>query len=270
MSVKARLSQAAVERRRQAVLRHVAEAGEARIADLAERFEVSLMTMHRDLDSLVERHMLRKERGWAVAYPMLTMETATRFREGVNTAEKTALCAAAVKYIRPGGTVLVDDSSTVYPLAGELTRAGVETLTVVTNSIGVAHRMARAAPRIDVTLLGGRYHAEFDSCTGPEVTRTLARTRADVLVMSATAVLQGQLYHPMREIAEIKEAMLGSAAEAVLLVDHTKFGKTATYLHGTTSAFRTVITDDAAPVDEVAALRATGARVDVIDPKANV
>jgi len=265
MSARTRLSQAAVEQRRQAVLRRVAEAGEVAIADLAEQFDVSLMTMHRDLDNLAERHMLRKRRGRAVAYPMLTMETATRFREGVNTAEKTALCEAAVTYIEPGATVIVDDSSTVYPLAGALARAGIETLTVITNSLGVAHRMAREAPRVEVALLGGRYCAEFDSCTGPEVTRGLARTRADLLLMSATAVLQGRLYHPMRDVAEIKEAMLGSAAHAVLLLDHTKFGKTATYLHGTTGAFGTVITDAAAPVDEMAALRATGARVDVID-----
>ena len=75
----------------------MAEESEIRIADLATRFDVSLMTMHRDLDVLAERHMLRKERGRAVAYPALTMETATRFREDANLAEKRAMCNAGIR-----------------------------------------------------------------------------------------------------------------------------------------------------------------------------
>lgn len=266
MSVKSRPSQAVVEERRRAILSRVADAGEIRIAELAEHFNVSLMTMHRDLDQLASRNLLRKERGLAVAFPMLTMETATRFREGVNRELKAALCAAAVRYIKSGGTILVDDSSTVLPLAAELRKGGIEQLGVVTNSLGVAERMAEELPRADLTLLGGRFQSEFNSCTGPEVTRVLARTHVDLVLMSATAVLGGNLYHPVREVAEIKEAMLASGSEALLLIDHTKFGKAATHMHGSVAAFRAVITDAETSTGEIFALRETGVAVDVIDP----
>ncbi|WP_059005709.1 DeoR/GlpR family DNA-binding transcription regulator [Streptomyces specialis] len=260
MPTKARLSQAAVEERRQAVLRHVVAEGESGIGALAERFGVSLMTMHRDLDDLAARHLLRKERGRAVAYPALTMETATRFRVDANLAVKSALCAAAAARIAPGSTLLVDDSTTLYPLAAAL--AGIEQLTVVTNSVGVAQRMAAAAPGADVTLLGGHYRGEFNCCTGPEVARALARLHADVALMSATAVLQGRLYHPMREFVEVKEAMLASAARALLLVDHSKFGKTATHAYGTATGYEAVITDAATPAEEIDALGALGVPVE--------
>ncbi|GCD47834.1 DeoR/GlpR family DNA-binding transcription regulator [Streptomyces paromomycinus] len=268
MPAKARLSQAAVEQRRQDVLRYVADRGALRIDALADRFGVSLMTMHRDLDDLAGRRLLRKERGRAVAFPALTMETATRFRESAGLAAKTALCAAVAGLITPGSTLLMDDSTTLYPLAGMLAWRGRDArLTVVTNSVGLAQRLG-GAPGVDVTLLGGRYQSEFNSCTGPDVTRGLARRHADLVLMSATAVLDGHLFHPLREYAEVKEAMLAAADRAALVVDSSKLGRRATYAYGTAARYGTVVTDSAAPAAELAALRATGAAVRVVEPGA--
>ncbi|MBL1101959.1 DeoR/GlpR family DNA-binding transcription regulator [Streptomyces coffeae] len=264
MPAKARLSQAAVEERRQAVLRHVVEHGEIRIDDLATRFDVSLMTMHRDLDDLAARHLLRKERGRAVAFPALTMETATRFRESARLAAKTALCAAVADRITPGSTLLLDDSTTLYPLADVL--ASVGQLTVVTNSVGLAQRLSGAA-EVDITLLGGRYNGEFNCCTGPDVVSALSRIRADLALTSATAILEGRLFHPLREYAEIKEAMLASANQSLLLADHSKFGRTATYGYGTAAVYDAVVTDTGTPEEEIAAIRGLGVRVESVAPE---
>ncbi|GAA0513264.1 DeoR family transcriptional regulator [Saccharopolyspora subtropica] len=246
-----RPSDAVVEQRRQNILRHVIEHGEARIDELAERFGVSLMTMHRDLDELAERRLLRKLRGRVESYPSLTVETATRFRIGLHVDEKEALSAAAIDEVRPGMTVLLDDSSTVFPLARRI--AEIDGLTVVTNSVSVAQILSRAGR--EVVLLGGRYRAEFDSCTGPDVLRALSRLHADVSFMSATTITNGRLFHPIQDYADIKEAILSSTARNVLLVDHSKFGNTATFAHGDVGSYEVVITDEGIPEHELAALR---------------
>ncbi|WP_254885955.1 DeoR/GlpR family DNA-binding transcription regulator [Streptomyces sp. NA02950] len=263
MPAKVRSSQATVEQRRQDVLRHVAEHEEIRIDDLAAHFGVSLMTMRRDLDDLAARHLLRKERGRAVAFPALTMETATRFRASENLAAKEAVCAAAARWIRPGDTPVMDDSTTLYPLAGLL--AGSEQLSVVTNSVGIARRLGPAAG-VEITLLGGRCRSEFNSCTGPEVIRALSRIRAELSLMSATAVLEGRLFHPLREYAEVKEAMIACSGRSPLLADHTKFGKTATYAFGDIGSYEAVITDTGAPEHETDAIRGHGVRVETVVP----
>ncbi|MFC6063433.1 DeoR/GlpR family DNA-binding transcription regulator [Streptomyces ochraceiscleroticus] len=270
MPAKARLSQAAVEDRRQDVLKYVVERGEMRIDDLAAHFGLSLMTMHRDLDDLAGRDLLRKERGRAVAFPALTMETATRFREGAHREVKSALCAAAARRIRPGSTLLIDDSTTLYPLAGLLTE--IDGLTVVTNSVGLAQRLtsasgasggtARSGP--EVTLLGGQYQGDFNSCTGREVTRGLSRIHADLALMSATAVHGGRLFHPLPEFVEVKEAMLGAATGSLLLADHSKFGKTATYCYGDATLYQAVITDSGTEPREVAVVRELGVEVETV------
>ncbi|MGW7366135.1 DeoR/GlpR family DNA-binding transcription regulator [Streptomyces sp. NPDC054841] len=263
MPAKARSSQAAVERRRQAILRYVADHGETRIDDLADRFDVSLMTMHRDLDDLADRHLLRKKRGRAAAFPTLTMETATRFREPLNVPAKRAICAAAASRIHPGATVVMDDSTTLYPLAAFMTE--IEQITVMTNSVRLAQLFAEAEG-VEVTLLGGRYRGEFNSCVGPEVTRALSRIHADLALMSTTAVLEGRLFHPMREFADIKETMVACSERALLLADHSKFGKTATCAFGDISSYQAVLTDDATPASELAAIRRLGVPVEVISP----
>ncbi|MEV0697801.1 DeoR/GlpR family DNA-binding transcription regulator [Saccharopolyspora sp. NPDC050389] len=255
-----RSSDAVVEQRRQDVLQHVIEHGAARIDELAARFEVSLMTMHRDLDELAERRLLRKLRGRVESYPSLTMETATRFRIGLRIAEKEALAEAAAVEVRPGMTVLIDDSSTVFPLAR--TVSAVDELTVVTNSVSVAQILAGAGR--EVVLLGGRYRGEFDSCTGPDVLRALARLRADVSFTSATAIADGRPFHPIQDYADIKEAIIESAARNVLLADHSKFGKTATFAYRDLRAYDLVVTDDATPEHELAAIRAYGTEVRVV------
>ncbi|WP_246256913.1 DeoR/GlpR family DNA-binding transcription regulator [Amycolatopsis anabasis] len=253
-----RPSDAEVERRRQDVLRQVIEQGEMRIDELTTRFGVSLMTMHRDLDDLAERRLLRKLRGKVAAYPALTMETAKRFREGLNRDCKEALGAVAAAEVRAGQTVFLDDSTTLFPLAHRLSR--LDGLVVVTNSLEIARILGGEDGTAEVILLGGRY-TEFDSCIGPDTIAALDRTHADIGFVSATAIAGGRLYHPVRDYAELKTAALRVASRNVLVADHSKFGKTATYGHGDVGAYDLVITDDETPDEEIGAMREIGTRV---------
>src|SRR5437763_16134662 len=173
----ARPSEAAVDQRRQEILQHVIDSGEVRIDALADHFEVSLMPMHRDLDELASRKLLRKLRGRVEAFPSLTMETATRFRESLHVADKELLANIAVDEVPPGSTVIMDDSTTLFPLAARL--ATVEQLTVITNSVRIAQILSQGE-NTAVMLVGGYYQHEFDSCTGPAVLRFLSRLRAEV------------------------------------------------------------------------------------------
>ncbi|MTD56264.1 DeoR/GlpR family DNA-binding transcription regulator [Amycolatopsis pithecellobii] len=243
-----RPSEAEVEQRRQEILSYVMERGDVRIDRLSERFGVSLMTVHRDLDELAERKLLRKLRGRVEAYPALTIETAKRFRETENVGVKEALAKVAQHEVTPGQTVFLDDSTTLFPLARKLIGPQV----VITNSLEVA-RILADADGIEVHLLGGRY-TDFDSCVGPDTLSALGRMRADVGFVSATAVAVGRLYHPDREYAELKTAALRVCDRNVLVVDHSKFGRTATYAYGDVSDYDLVITDEEAPGDELAAM----------------
>lgn len=247
-----------VEQRRQAILDHVIEVGTARIDDLTARFGVSLMTVHRDLDDLDERRLLRKLRGKVEAYPALTVETASRFT--LHSAEKAALAEAAIRQVEPGQTVFLDDSATLFPLAERL--AEVPGLTVVTNSLRAARLLG---PQPEVVLAGGRYLAEYDSCSGPEVLALLERTRADVAFVSASAVAVGRLYHPVRDYAELKKAVLRAANRTVLVLEHSRFGRTATHAHGSVGDYDLLVTSEFTPTEEIEAALNEGTAVETVE-----
>jgi DeoR/GlpR family transcriptional regulator of sugar metabolism len=257
-------SEAEVEQRRQQVLRQVADEGEVRIDDLARRLGVSVMTMHRDLDNLQERKLLHKRRGVASAFSTVAMETSLRFRENANQAIKNAMGEVLAADVTPGSTVLVDCGSTLFPLARRL--AHVDGVRVITNSLRVAYLLAGSGT--GVTLLGDTFYEDFESCAGPEVRRQLARIRVDVAFVTATCISAGELFHPVREYAENKEAYLGAADRAVLAVDHTKFGRTATYTYGDLSAYDLLVTDAAAPAGELRIARGLGSAVRIVDIEA--
>ncbi|WKX73295.1 DeoR/GlpR family DNA-binding transcription regulator [Streptomyces sp. XD-27] len=253
-----------VEQRRRRLLQHVITEGAVRIDALAESLEVSTMTVHRDLANLESRQLLHKRRGMAVALPNVTLETATRFREYLDIEVKEAFAEVLAREVEPGQTVLMDCGSTLFPLARKLTR--IADLTVVTNSLRVAGLVggADAAPGTRVVLLGGTFRNDFEACAGTDTLRQLSRIRANVMFSSATALQGGRLYHPDQEWADLKEAMQGAAERRVLPVDHTKFGRTATYGYGDATGYDLIVTDAAAPEAEVTAIEALGVPVELV------
>ena len=114
-------------------------------------------------------------------------------------------------------------------------------------------RIVAGATDTEVVLLGGRY-TEFDSCVGPDTIAALRKVRADIAVLSVTALAGARIYHPVREYAEVKTAILGACRQALLVVDHSKFGRQDFGHVAALSAIDTVITDsglDDETVDDV-------------------
>ena len=88
--------------RRAAILEMVMAAGSVQIEDLPDAFGVSLMTVHRDLDSLATQGLIRKTRGVATAMPSTLSESSTEYRARQNVADKQAVANAALQMIEPG------------------------------------------------------------------------------------------------------------------------------------------------------------------------
>jgi DeoR/GlpR family transcriptional regulator of sugar metabolism len=104
------------EERHRLITDAVMAAGSVAIEDLARMFDVSVMTIHRDLDRLETQNVLRKSRGVATALPSSTVESNDAYRRAQQREEKFDLAAAALEFIQPGQTVMLDDSTTVLPL----------------------------------------------------------------------------------------------------------------------------------------------------------
>ena len=213
-----------VVRRQGRIAEYVLEHGSAAVKDLAELFEVSLITIHRDLDELERQGVMRKLRGRVTAEPSSLFDSSVRYRLRIARREKEALAKFALTQVEPGQSVLLDESTTALMVARLLPAKAP--LTVITNFTMVLNEL-NEVKGIDLISLGGEY-LPFLGAFGGEVCRaSLAAVRADVLFLSTSAVSDCDALHQDQRIMGGKRAMMASAKRRILLVDHTKFGKVA-------------------------------------------
>lgn len=226
--------------RRNRIVEALMRSGSVLVDELAESFGVSRMTIHRDLDTLARQGLLRKVRGGASAQRSVLFESNYHFRRRQAVACKQRLARAVVDMLEPGTAVILDASTTCVEVAELLPEAAP--LTAITNAHGILERL-RVEPQIDLICVGGTYSETFDAFLGVVTETALHSLRADVMFVSTSAI-QGQTgYHPDEQVIRANRVMMEAADRRVLLVDHTKFGKSALNRFADLSEFDDVITD---------------------------
>lgn len=244
--------------RRQLIAEAVMAEGTMRIEDLTERFGISLMTAHRDLDELVSRGLLRKTRGIVSATPTSLIESSDVYRSSRQANEKAAIAAAAAQFVEPGQAVFFDDSTTVLQMVPHL--ATRVPLTAITNSLTL---MSALKGMRDVTLLGlgGQFYNWCNAFMGPVTTGEIRRMRADCVFLSVAAITDGMVFHQSPEMVETKRAMFDSAARRILLADHTKFERRALHAMVALEDFDAIIVDEGTPAAVVTRMQSRGVQV---------
>lgn len=253
------------ESRREDIARYVIQQGEARIDDLVQRFGVSRMTIHRHIEHLAQRGVLRKLHGAVSALPSAVYESLFSYRQTVAPAQKAALARAALQFVQPGQVVMLDDSSTAMAMA--LLLAEKLPLTVITNSLGANLALA-GVEGVDLIHPGGQFHATYNAFIGHVCETALPRLRAHVLILSASAVQGTTAFIQDPQLVRIKQAMMAAASARVLLLDSGKFGRTALHVLDDLTAFDAVLVDDGLPQADIETLTAAGVRLHVIETEA--
>ena len=217
--------------------------GSVPIQRLAELFGVSLMTTYRDVAHLERQGIIRKFRGGITAQPSSVFESNVRYRLAVHREQKEAIARRAIAFVEPGMSVILDDGTTLLPLARLLTT--VAPLTVITNFVPTLS-ILRDYPSINLIALGGTYQPTHDCFAGSLCVAAIEHIHADLLFLSASAISSAQVFHQEQEIVSTKRAMLRSSREHFLLADHTKLGKTALFQVARLDVIDRFITDDEA------------------------
>lgn len=260
MTVSTRGDRSKPAERQRKIAEFVVAEGSATASALAERFRVSLMTVHRDLDELERRGMVRKHRGGVTAQPSSVFESHLSYRKTRSSQAKAMIAQEARKLVEPGMAVMVDDSTSALALAELLSDANP--LTLVTNFLEII-RLVTGWSSTRVIALGGEYNAAHDSFLGIPCVEAIAAIRVDLLFTSTSTVDEHYAYHQEQDIVFVKRAMLTSAKRRILLVDHTKLDRPALHRLAPLSEFDLVITDDQASDESVRRMRDSGVPVTV-------
>jgi DeoR/GlpR family transcriptional regulator of sugar metabolism len=250
------------EQRRQAILRLIEEHGFIRISNLGERFNVTDMTIRRDIDYLSNLGLVKRVHGGAVSENDQGMSLATTFlkRNAEYKSEKERIGIRAQDYVHEGTTLFIDGGSTNELFARHLDpRSGLK---IVTHALNVAWILSQNESH-ELFVPGGVLNRLTMTFNGPEVEKMYEEMNGDVLFISATGIsLENGLTDPTWLDSSIKRAMIRSCRMVILLIDSHKFDLVSSRTYASLDQVDLIITDT--EIDDETRERYCGAGVDIV------
>ena len=213
------------------------------VAELAQRYDVSFETIRRDIKELEKEGIAKKIYGGAV----LAERAAGDFRFSdlanimVDTKQKMAQTAAQA--IRRSDCIYIDFSTTCGQMA-DIIGAMNSPVNVMTSSLDV---MAKLEDKSHVSLIsvGGEWDTENRAFMGTTSVQTLHMYHLDKAFISCRAISMAHgLSDKSGAESELRKAIIESANQVFLVVDHTKFDRMAFVKTAGFEKISAVITDE--------------------------
>ena len=250
------------EERRSFILSELTRERVVKISSLSKHFDISEVSIRRDLERLEQLVMLKRVHGGAVALPASPMGLPSGAAAPVSPA-KERIGRAAAQLIRPGDRLILDSGTSVLQvgrsIAGDLLASG--NLTIITSSLPVVHELG-PWKSVHVLLLGGIYLPEYQVVVGPQTVANLGNLHADKLFLGADGMTLSHGVTTANVLeAEVDRAMVKAAQEVILVADSSKIGGIGLTTIMPLERVHKLITDDGAPADFVNALRERGVEV---------
>lgn len=247
------------EERQKTIYDHLTHRGACTYEELAEKLEVSCMTVRRDVDKMAAKGKVIKTIGGVQnsTAPSEFYEYDLKSRLSKNIKEKQAIAKRALDYIQKAKTIFLDGSTTCIELA-KLLGSTTENLTIITNSLITCRELGRNKNNT-IVLIGGRYDPQSYCFTGTDSENQVKQFYVDKVFVSTRGFLpQEGTYEALIGLFRIKQIMASRSDEVILLVDHSKFNQRALCKVFDISQIHTVITDSQAPQESIKMLEKAG------------
>jgi len=226
--------------RREAISALVMELGTVTVGSLAERFNVSMQTIRRDIDALCEGDMLRRVHG-RIELSQEFLNTPFDQRASTNLVGKRTVGEAAAEMIPDGSTVFISIGSTPLGVAQALRRR--KGLTVITNNLRAAMALSDEVSN-RIILPGGELRLPDRDILGNEVLDFFDHYRAEFAVFGAAGIARdGGLLDFHSSEVRARQKIRANAQQSLLVIDCSKFGRQAPALGDNISEIDTIILD---------------------------
>jgi len=235
------------------------------IAELSARFNVSHMTIRRDLDKLAADGRVTVGRGEARLSYYSGIEPRYAAKQRMNAGLKAQIAAcAANKFVSDGDVILLEGGTTVTAMTHCLDDK--HGLTIITNGMYAVNELARLLPDSTVISTGGILRDLSFTYVGPQAEEMLAQIHAKTFFMSGSGFsMEHGLTDPNPLEVQIRKQMVKCAERVVVLLDSTKFGVVSTITTIRVEEVDVVVTDAGAPERDIKALRKAGVEVHVVE-----
>jgi DeoR family transcriptional regulator of aga operon len=249
-----------VEERRRRILDVLNAQERVTVEELVRRFGLSAVTIRGDLDALSSIGAVVRSHGGALKR-IEARDEPINVKETLHHAEKTRIAQAALRMIRDGETIILDSGTTTVEIARQIKASEFQSLNVITNALNIAMELANL-PHVRVIMIGGLLRQMAYSLVGPSAEHALRDLHADRLFLGVDGLdPEIGLMTPDVLEAKLNAIMIEIARDVVVVADSSKFQRRSLSVIVKLDKVNKLITDDNAPPEMVAVLRARNVEV---------
>ncbi|AIK90581.1 DeoR/GlpR family DNA-binding transcription regulator [Glaesserella parasuis] len=227
------------ERQRQ-IIQIVNSFGSTSVNFLANRLNVSHMTIRRDIQKLEEEGKISSVSGGVQSLERLTTEPTHSDKSQLFHDQKWAIGVAAAKQIPHNATIYLDAGTTTLEIAHQI--AERNDILVITNDFVIAHFLSNSG-RCEIIHIGGSVCKENLSTTGMLAAQFLKNLSIDIAFISTSSWNLKGLTTPNENKIPVKLAIIEASRKNILVTDSSKYGKFATFFVYPLTVFDQIICD---------------------------
>lgn len=194
------------------------------VANLSRLYNVTEETIRRDLEKLEAEGFLTRTFGGAVLNNIVQSDNVYfRDRATIHLEEKKKIAVSFYDILKDKMSIVTDSSTTVME-AVKLLKGREQTI------LSVSTEIFSELWNTDIKIIstGGIFNRSTLSFQGRVAKETIRSYHVDIALLSCKGLdMEHGAMDTNEGESEVKRCMVGQAEEVALLVDHTKFGKTA-------------------------------------------
>lgn len=234
--------------------------GKVMVEDLAERFEVTVQTIRRDLTELANAGKLERVHGGAIL-PSGVRNILYEERRRLNESAKGAIGRACAAEIPQASSLFLDIGTTSEAVAQALLEH--RNLMVVTNNLNVAQILS-ANPDCEIVLTGGELRRADNGVVGHLTARSIENFKVDRAILGCSALdADGDMLDFDIQEVLVGQTLLRQSREVMLVADHSKFQRSAPARIGSIRDVDHIFTDLPLPAALVENCAAWGTKIHV-------
>ncbi|WP_308615958.1 DeoR/GlpR family DNA-binding transcription regulator [uncultured Enorma sp.] len=235
-----------MDERQNSILELLNRENKVYVPDLSEQFNVSEVTIRKDLKDLEDRGLLRRVHGGAerVHDARVAVESTLGQLMLIHMNEKQTIARAAFPLIEDGDAVLLDASTTTRELARLIRASDLSELTIITPAPEIALDLCDN-DRFQVILIGGILRPSLKTSMGPIAIDTLKGLHADKAFIGVNGIdiAVGLTTQNLFE-CEMKRRIIESSTRSYVLADASKTNTVALGVICPVSAVDYIVTDE--------------------------
>jgi len=235
------MSKRNTQQRRHRIIAELHLKGEVSVDSLAKQFDISEVSIRKDLAALENSGLLLRRYGGAIALPSEITET----KSEKLSKQKKIIAKHAATLVRDHNRIIIDSGQTTSALVSELKNK--KGLVVMTNALSIANEIHALENEPTLLMTGGTWDANSEAFQGQVAEQVLRSYDFDQLFIGADGIDIERGTTTFNELIGLSRVMAEVAREVIVMVESDKIAKKIPNLELGWQQIHTLITDDDLP-----------------------